>query len=151
MIAPGSFTHPLLSREGFSKWDVLHAVSTCSDHSSTIHQNWQNPPPVHFLSGSEQTENISHLDRLHSQTLDKSPKGRSSWTCSHASGFSCLCLSGVGLNVSKSPEREGRGSFTHCYCHDNCYKGLACDWCFSASFHLTPCHVKEVQPFLHSV
>lgn len=86
---------------------------------------------------------------LHSLTLDRAPRWRDWWSCSHGGDPSALCLSRVGLNVSKPPERGRRGSFTHHYCHDNCCKGLVCDWCFRASFRLASCHAKEIQPFLH--
>ncbi len=110
-----------------------------------------NSPPVHFLPGLEQAENISHLDQSHWLTLDRAPRGFDSWTYSHAGDLAGLCLSRVELDVSKSPERGRRGSFTHRYCHDNCCKDRVCDWCSSASFCLASCHVKEFQAFLHSV
>lgn len=117
-----------------------HAVTDLSQSIKVINTPRPIPPPF-FLT--EQTENISNLNRTHLLKLHSSPS--EAWL---------LDLQQCLLFECHQVSREGKKrifAFSHCYCHDNCFKCLVCDWCFTASFYLASCHVREVQSFLHIV
>ncbi len=109
-MAPGGFTHPLLSREGFNKWYVHHAVSKQQpiQHYSS---NWQThpcaPSPWLWADWNDLPSGSVTFTNTGQGTEGEELKDQQSrqWFLRFVSKW-------VELNVSKSPERGRRGSFT---------------------------------------
>lgn len=140
-MAPQGFTHPLLSREGFSKSNVHHTMSICSNRSSAIHQTDKLVP---CTVSPWRWENIAHLDW--SQVLDYTGHkgGGTGGPVAVPVIFSGLCPSRAGLHVSKSPERGSRGSLLSpiAIVMTTAVKALCVIDVSAISFCLASCHVR---------
>lgn len=138
---PTEFTWLLRFSVCFSKSDVHQWKHAVTDLSQSIIKT--NTPPPRYFPPYWADWRISHLNSTHMLIAYSSPS-------------EVWLLDSQPRLLFESHRVSGEGkkrifALSHCYCHDNCFKCLICDWCFSASFHLASCHVREVQSFLHIV